>query len=139
MKPILAILLIFYLACANAAELTAFVVDTHGSFSQAIDRVKQAVQDHNFRVVREADLSVKGVKVHAIWFCNFALLNTAIQTQKEVGYLLPFRVTVVEHDHQVSISAQNPDLSLTPASSQLGVLCQHMTAAYKAILEEVSL
>jgi len=139
MKSLLALILLFNFTPVNASQPSSFVVNTHTGFEGAINRVKQAVVNHNFRVVRERDMSVNGIKVHAIWFCNFEMLNKVIRTQKKVGYLLPFRITVVEYNHKISISTENPDNSMKFVKSRLGPICKDITAAYKAILDEVSL
>lgn len=139
MKALLALILLFNIASVNAAEQSPFIVETHASFKDAIAKVKQAVGGHNFHVVRERDLSVNGVKIHAIWFCNFAMLNKVIQTQKQVGYMLPFRITVVERDNKISISANNPDMSMKHIKSGLGSICDDIATAYQAILDEASL
>jgi len=139
MKVLLAFVLVFNMASAYAAAPSSFVVDAHCSFKNAIKHVKQAAVANNFRLVRERDMSIKGVKIHAIWFCNFALLNKAIHRNKKVGYLLPFRVTVVERNGKISVSSVNPDKSMEFVKSKLGNICDVITASYKAILEEASL
>lgn len=139
MKIVIGIILACHIAAANAAQPTSFVVDSQFSFAATVNNVKQAAMSNNFRVVREQDLSVKGVKVHAIWFCNFEVLNKAIHKHKQVGYLLPFRVTVVEHNGKVSVSSSNPDRSMKLIRSKLGNLCDVIRASYKTILAEASL
>jgi len=139
MKALLALLLLFHIATVNAADPSSFFVETNASFQDAIAKVKQAVGGHNFHVVRERDLSVNGIKIHAIWFCNFAMLNKAIQTQKKVGYMLPFRITVMERGNKISISANNPDKSMKHFKAELGSICSDVAAAYQAILDEASL
>ena len=139
MKMLLAFMLAFNIASANAAQPSSFVVDAHCSFAETIKHVRLAAINNNFRIVRERDMSVNGVKIHAIWFCNFAFLNKAVLKHKQVGYLLPFRVTVVEHNGKISVSAANPDRSMELVKSKLGNLCDTITAEYKAILEESTL
>ena len=53
MKTLLALLLLLKLASVNAAEPSSFTVEPHASFTGAIAKVRQAVADHNFSVVRE--------------------------------------------------------------------------------------
>jgi cytochrome c oxidase cbb3-type subunit 3 len=139
MKTLLAVILILNIASVNAAQPTTLVVNANCNFEQTIQHVKQAAVDHNFRIVRERDLSVQGVRVYAIWFCNFELLNQAVHKHKKIGYMLPFRVTVVEHNGKISVSAANPDKSMKLVKSKFGNICNVVTAAYKAILEEASL
>lgn len=140
MKILLAgILLLLNIASVNAAQPSTFVVNADSSFKQAIQHVKEAVVDHNFRVVRERDLSVKGTRIHAIWFCNFEFLNKAIHLHKRIGYMLPFRITVIERNGKITVLAGDPNKSLKLVNSKIGGICNTITAAYKDILEEVSL
>ena len=67
------------------------------------------------------------------------MLNKAIHMHKQVGYLLPFRVTVMERDNKISISIEDPDKSMIPVKAELGPMCDDITAAYQDILDEVSL
>jgi cytochrome c oxidase cbb3-type subunit 3 len=139
MKIVLAFLLAINMTSVYASEPGAFVVETNNDFAKAIKQTKQAVTDNNFRIVRETDLSVNGFKIHAIWFCNFKVLNDAIHKQKNVGYMLPFRITVMEHNGKTTISTTNPDNSSKLFNSDLGSMFDEITQSYKTILDEASL
>lgn len=118
------------------------------SFEQTIERVKKAVEGHNFRVVRERRETVvdkkeeegqKAYRHHSIYFCNFEMLRGALEKDRRIGYLLPCRITVGQVGNKVLVAAEDP-LKLAPAlGPDLQDECRTLKAVYVRIIQEATL
>jgi uncharacterized protein (DUF302 family) len=87
------------------------------SFSEAINRVKEALQSEGFGVISEIDLKEKFKEKLDIDFRNYTILGAcnpglaykAIQKEENIGVMLPCNILVQEKgENKVAISAVNP-------------------------------
>ncbi len=85
-------------------------------FEDALERVKAALQSEGFGVLTEIDvqdtlkqkLQVDFRKYQIIGACNPPLAHKALQSELEVGLLLPCNVIVYEEDGGTTVTAFDP-------------------------------
>ena len=113
-----------------------------------VENVKQAVTTNNFFYGRVQTLEYglteparENPKQVIVYFCNISLLNQALAVDPRVGMFLPCRITIVERDDgKVQVMSVNPKvLSRLFNNAELNRLCEQMTEAYTAIIEEATL
>lgn len=127
-------------------EPLLLVYESSRNFKETIESVKQAVVAANFRFIREQPLLDKLAEKngqthqHILYFCNFNMLNQALQVDPRVGLFLPCRVTVLQEGDKIKVMAVNPK-ALSPLfnNDELDELCQKMHDLYASILEEATL
>jgi uncharacterized protein (DUF302 family) len=87
------------------------------SFSDAVERVTQALSSEGFGVISEIDLHEKikdkpGVdfkRYRILGACNPAYSYKALQAEDKIGVMLPCNVLVIEQgDNEIGIAAINP-------------------------------
>ena len=131
----------------NADESPVIVVDSPYGLEETIENLKQAITDQNFTLIRteylehglveEGKENKKQVVLH---FCNFGFLFEALAIDPRVGMFLPCRVTVVEKDGKVKLSAINPKrLSKLFNNHELDESCNEMYEVYSSLLEDATL
>lgn len=129
------------------AEKAVLTMDSPYDLATTIENVKRAATSNNFVFIREQALDYglapegrEDPRRHIVYFCNFAMLNSALSTDPRVGLFLPCRITVVERNGKVTMMAVNPKrLSKIFNNSELNVMCGEMTRLYLAIMEEAAL
>ncbi len=148
LKALPVLLLSFFIGLAQAAEpalLTRFVPDR--SLDEVSDTLKQAITSHNFTFVREqaidsrlvpVDWEAKSVRI--VYFCNFNMMDAALQRDLRTAQIMPCRVTLIEGRQGVEMVAVNPAW----VSEQWNVPglqphCLQLKRDYLAILEEAAL
>lgn len=91
-----------------------------GDFTNAINRVKSALQDQGFGILSEIDVSKTFSNKLNIEFrpyvilgaCNPKLAHNALSHDDKIGVLLPCNVIVQEKDGAIEIAAIDPVISL---------------------------
>jgi cytochrome c oxidase cbb3-type subunit III len=148
LKALPVLLFSFFIGLAQAAEpvlLTRFVPDR--SLDEVSDTLKQAITSHNFTFVREqaidsrlvpVDWEAKSVRI--VYFCNFSMMDAALQRDLRTAQIMPCRVTLIEGRQGVEMVAVNPAwVSEQWNAPGLQPHCLQLKRDYLAILEEAAL
>ncbi len=119
-------------------------VESPYGLEETIDNLRQAVAARNFRLIREQSLSEGFLadadpRQHIIYFCNFSVAYESLQQDKQIGFLLPCRLTVGEEDGRVFISAINPQAVEKFANTKVTAVCDNIGDGYLGIMEEATL
>ncbi len=130
-----------------AKEPPTLVYESKESFEDAVESVKNAIMNANFRLIRVQALDQgfveKGqedARRTIVYFCNFKQLDTALAIDPRVGLFLPCRITVTEHNGKVKLLSINPNrLSAVFNNEQLDEICKELTKTYRKILEDSTL
>ncbi len=131
----------------NSVEPHTIMVESPYDLEETIENLKQAITDQNFTLIRtdylehglveEGKENKKQVVLH---FCNFGFLFEALSIDPRVGMFLPCRITVVEKDGKVQLSAINPKrLSQLFNNHELDASCDEMYEVYSSLLEDATL
>jgi cytochrome c oxidase cbb3-type subunit 3 len=125
------------------------IIEAESSYSldETIENLKDALINQNFTLIRtdtlehglvpEGEENPHQVILH---FCNFSFLFDALTVDPRVGLFLPCRITVVERDGRVMVSAINPlYLSHLFNNAELDEYCHKMHGLYSTIIEEATL
>jgi len=131
----------------EGSENTIIRFESPYDMQTTINNVKRAATGKNFRIIRVQSLnqgfvkeSSENIKQTIIYFCNFQLLNQALAVDPRAGLFLPCRVTVVEQNGKVEVSAINPKyMAHIFNNAELNKLCADMDAMYQEIIEESTL
>ena len=94
---------------------------TELGFTEAADRVREELKDEGFGVLCEIDvqatlkakLGVESEPYLILGACNPPLAHQALQTEPELGVLLPCNVVVYTRDGQTHISAIDAERMLS--------------------------
>ena len=95
-----------------------FGVSVQGRFDEVVERVKAACKEQGFGTLTEIDVQATlrekiGAEIEPyriLGMCNPNLAVRAIESEHEVGLLLPCNVLVHECDGSVHVSVQEPTL-----------------------------
>ncbi len=116
------------------------------SYEDALQRVKDALKQEGFGVLTEIDvrktlrekLEADFRKYDIIGACNPSLAHRALQTELDVGLLLPCNVVVYEDDGGSVVAAIDPEAAMNITDSQaLREIAQEAKAGLKRALERV--
>jgi cytochrome c oxidase cbb3-type subunit 3 len=129
------------------AESPVITAKSSYGMEETLENLKQAITDQNFTLIRTGYLERGLVKVGTenkkqviLHFCNFKFLFKALAIDPRVGMFLPCRVTVVEKDGVVTLSAINPKrLSKLFNNHELNKYCEEMYDVYNTLLEDATL
>lgn len=132
---------------ASNDEPPTIAVDSPYDLEETIENLKQAITDQNFTLIRtdylehglveEGKENKKQVVLH---FCNFDFLFEALAIDPRVGMFLPCRVTIIERDGKVQLSAVNPKhLGKLFNNDELNDACSEMYEVYRTLLEDATL
>jgi cytochrome c oxidase cbb3-type subunit III len=148
LKALPVLLVLFIIGLAQAAEpalLTRLVPDR--SLDEVSDTLKQAITSHNFTFVREqaidsrlvpVDWEAKSVRI--VYFCNFNMMDAALQRDLRTAQIMPCRVTLIEGKQGIELVAVNPAwVSEQWNAPDLQPHCLRLKQDYLAILEEAAL
>ena len=132
-----------------AVDITDTVIVAESSYTleETVENLKAAIVGQNFILIRtdtlehglvpEGEENQQEVILH---FCNFSFLFDALLIDPRVGMFLPCRVTVIEKDGKVTVSAINPlYLSHLFNNAELDEFCEQMHGLYSAIIEDATL
>jgi cytochrome c oxidase cbb3-type subunit 3 len=131
----------------NDAESPSISVESPYGLEETLENLKQAITDQNFTLIRtgylERGLVEEGAenkKQMIVHFCNFNFLFQALTLDPRVGMFLPCRITLVEKEGKVTLSAINPKrLSKLFNNHELDKYCNEMHEVYTSLLEDATL
>jgi len=92
-------------------------------FEEAVDRITDALKTEGFGVITEIDMKATLKKKLDVDFKNYKVLGAcnpgfayeALQTEEQIGIMLPCNVTVVEQEGgKTDISIVNPEIMVGP-------------------------
>lgn len=131
----------------KGGESRIITAESNYSLEETVENIQNALVNQNFILIRidtlehglvpEGEENAKQVILH---FCNFSFLFDALTVDPRVGMFLPCRITVVERDGKVTVSAINPRyLSQLFNNDELDEYCSRMHGLYSTIIEEATL
>lgn len=117
------------------------------SLDETVDNLKESIVGQNFLLIRtdylEHGLVTEGEENRhqvILHFCNFSFLYDALAVDPRVGMFLPCKITVIEKEGRVTVSAINPMyLSRLFNNAELDEYCEKMHDLYTAIIEDATL
>ena len=126
---------------------TIIVAESSYTLEETVENLKASLVGQNFILIRtdtlehglvpEGEENQKEVILH---FCNFSFLFDALVIDPRVGMFLPCRVTVIEKNDKVMVTAINPlYLSRLFNNAELDEFCEKMHELYSAIIEDATL
>lgn len=126
---------------------TVIVAESSYTLEETVENLKAALVGQNFILIRtdtlehglvpEDEENQQEVILH---FCNFSFLFDALIVDPRVGMFLPCRITVIETDGRVMVSAINPlYLSHLFNNDELDEFCKKMHVLYSEIIEDATL
>ena len=126
---------------------TVIVAESSYTLEETVENLKAALVGQNFILIRtdtlEHGLVPKGEenpREVILHFCNFSFLFDALLVDPRVGMFLPCRVTVIEKEGRVTVSAINPMyLSHLFNNDELDEFCKRMHGLYSEIIEDATL
>ncbi len=117
------------------------------SFDKAVERVTNALKAEGFGIITEIDmkstlkekLNVDFKKYKVLGACNPKLAYEALQTEEQIGIMLPCNVTVVEQEGgKTDISIVNPEIMVGPIPNpKLKPFAQEVKIMLGRVLENV--
>ena len=126
----------------------AFSTILDASYEDAISKVTEALKEEGFGVLTEIDvkstlkkkLNVDFRKYVILGACNPPYAHRTLQTDLDVGLLLPCNVIVYETDDKKAyISAFNPVSALEVIKSEeLGKIAKEVSEKLKRVIDKVS-
>ena len=134
---------------SHSVDITETIISAESSYSleETVENLKAALVGQNFILIRtdtlehglvpEGEENQQEIILH---FCNFSFLFDALIVDPRVGMFLPCRVTVIEKEGKVTVSAINPlYLSHLFNNAELDEFCEKMHGLYTAIIEDATL
>lgn len=106
-----------------------FSVRVEGSFDQALERTRKALEDQGFGVISEIDIQkalrekigVEFRRYTILGACNPVLAHEALRLEDKVGTMLPCNVVVQETSDGIEVAAIDPVASMQAIQNeQLG-------------------
>jgi uncharacterized protein (DUF302 family) len=92
-------------------------------FDQAVEKITEALKTEGFGIITEIDMKATLKKKLDVDFKNYKVLGAcnpkfayeALQTEEQIGIMLPCNVTVVEQEGgKTDISIVNPEIMVGP-------------------------
>ncbi len=116
------------------------------SYEETLQKLKQSVIDKNYEIKGQTPLDYGFVdksqesKTHMMMnFCNYEIINEALEIDPRIGMFLPCRITVTETDGYVRVMSINPKrLSQLFNNDELDKACEGMYETYSQILQEAT-
>ena len=89
---------------------------------------------------RLTDAASENGQVIIVYFCNFGMLNRALNLDNRVGVFLPCKVTLIQKPGYVEMVTINPKLiSKQLNDKRLNEICDELTGDYNRILEDATI
>lgn len=117
------------------------------SFDETLVKVAEELKKEGFGVLTEIDvketlkqkLQVDFRRYKILGACSPPYAYKALQTEKNLGVLLPCNVVVQEHeDHSIQVSAINPMESMQAVNNEaLGEIAKEISEKLKKVLENL--
>jgi uncharacterized protein (DUF302 family) len=116
------------------------------SFSDAIDKVTEELKKEGFGVLTTIDVKETLKKKIDVDFknytilgaCNPPLAHRALQTEEEIGLLLPCNVIVYEKDNNSVVSVFNPSLmSSVVENENLNPIADEVKEKLKRVFDNI--
>ncbi|VAW52216.1 Cytochrome c family protein [hydrothermal vent metagenome] len=128
-------------------ELPVISVKSPYGMEETLENLKQAITDQNFTLIRTGylerglvEVGTENKKQVILHFCNFKFLFNALAIDPRVGMFLPCRITLIEKNGVVTLSAINPKrLSKLFNNHELNKYCDEMYDVYNTLLEDATL
>lgn len=128
-------------------EEPVIMLESDYSLEETVANVQSAATAMNFRIIRVQNLEEglfpeeeQSKKQVVIYFCNFNLINNALNLDPRIGLFMPCRITVIEEEDGVHMMAINPRyLSRVYNNAELDQSCTEMFDIYVAIMEEATM
>lgn len=120
-------------------------IQTTLSFDDAVEKTKALLQNASFGILTTIDVSATFKKKLDVEYPNYVILGVchpqsaykALETDKEIGLLLPCNVIVYEKNNQTVISAIRPTVALGIAKKEgLQQTAHEIEKKLTAVLEE---
>lgn len=116
------------------------------TMEQTLADLNVAIESNNYVFIRRQNVDQDLVppeqqnrRIVFVFFCNFAMLNSALKIDPNVGVFLPCKITLIETDEGVELLAANPSLvSHALNEPKLDELCDKLTKDYRNIIEEAA-
>lgn len=123
---------------------TILKVESPYGLEETIDNTIQVIQARNFHLIREQTLAdgilpTQDSDQYIVYFCNFSHAYETMQKDKQVGFMLPCRVTITEEDGKVYISAINPEAIKSITNTKVAGVCDNSGDNYTGLMEEATL
>ncbi len=115
-------------------------------FEEAVEKVTEELGKEGFGVLTTIDvkatmkkkLDVDYENYTILGACNPAFANKALQTEKEIGLLLPCNVIVYQEDESVYVSAILPTVSMNMVeNAELAETAQEVEAMLKNVIDSI--
>ena len=125
----------------------AMTVRVAGPFSEAVERVRDALKQQGFGVLTEIDvqatlrekLGVEREPYLILGACNPSLAHQALAVEAELGALLPCNVVVYERDGRTHISAIDAERMLSlVGNDELEPIATQVRDKLAAVVERAS-
>jgi cytochrome c oxidase cbb3-type subunit 3 len=122
-------------------------VKTPKSMQQAIADLKEAIVINNYVLIRLqnidsrlTDVAVENDQVILVYFCNFGMLNRALNLDNRIGVFLPCKIILIQRSGYIEMVAINPKLiSKQIKNKRLNEICDQLTRDYNHILEDATI
>jgi len=125
------------------------IISTESPYTleETVENLQASIVGQNFILIRtdflehglvpEGEENRQQVILH---FCNFSFLYDALAVDPRVGMFLPCKITVIEKQGRITVSAINPMyLSRLFNNAELDEYCRKMHDLYTAIIEDATL
>ena len=129
----------------NSSKLKTPIIikESPYGFNKTVENVRRAIAGRNFIFIREQalqegfNLKQKGERQQIIYFCNFAKVSETIKIDHRVGQFLPCRVTVMQANNRVYVSAINPKVFKNILNNhRLNPICDEIFNVYSSVISE---
>jgi len=116
------------------------------SFEQTIEKVTEELKKEGFGILTTIDvkdtlkkkIDVDFKKYTILGACNPPIAHKALQTEEEVGLLLPCNVIVYEKDNQTKVSMFDPMLMTNIVDNEkMGPIAKEVKEKLQRVLAEV--
>lgn len=123
-----------------------FSTHVEGTFQQALERAREALQEEGFGIISEIDVARTlkekiGVDFHPytiLGACNPTLAHEALRLEDKVGTMLPCNVVVQETVNGVEIAAIDPVASMQAIQNeQLSEKAASVGQKLKRVIEQL--
>jgi uncharacterized protein (DUF302 family) len=116
-------------------------------FAEAVSRTRELLQDAGYGVLCEIDVKAKleeklGVERQPyviLGACNPPLASEGLNTEPNLGVLLPCNVVIYEHDDRTLVAAVEPERMLSiVGNEELGPIARRVREDLVRVVEEIA-